>query len=808
MSFDHLIVRDVEGERRVDAHALPLRVGTSGDCELRLPGPGGGPVALLDLLDGIPFVQPVGRSEALTINGETLETSRKLQDGDELRFYGSRIRVATQGEELSLDVRLEDSAYVTRPPEMADADEVPDDEAIAPTAFTRAAETAARIEQHRTSPLKIIVGVGLAVLLLSSYLLFSAKSVQFEIEPVAPDGFNIDGGWFRLPIGDRVLLRKGNYTVGVQKQGYYDVEQSFVVGDEQSMTVNLRMRKKPGRLLVVVDPAVDAVVTVDEGQVGKAPFGPIELEPGPHAVRVEAERFLPFTGIIEMAGLDLLENFNVQLVPRWADVRIESEPPGATIFAGDEEVGVTPATIELLEGSHEVSLSKEGYSAWDGTVVAAPNVAQQLPLITLDPADARLIVNTIPRGANVTVNGRYRGQSPITLSLAPDVDYDIGLSKAGYGVTRRSFRLESNASESVTVDLSARLGTVTVNVTPADATVYVDGRARGKGKTTVRLSSAPHEIEVRRQGHVTWRRTVTPRPGYPQTLTATLRSLEAVAQDSIAKTLKSPAGQTLRRVEPATFSMGASRAEVGRRANEVIRPVTITRPFLISIHEVTNKEFAEYRANHDSGTSIHPSLGADNNPVANVSWADAVQYCNWLSQREGRTPAYRAEFGVWVPVYPLTDGYRLPTEAEWALAIRYGGQKQPSKFPWGENWPPPAEAGNYADRTAIELVPSILPAYDDGYASTAPVGSFKANALGIFDGGGNVAEWVNDFYTVPTPGVTTPAVDPTGPDRGTSHVIRGSSWRHAGVSELRLSYRDFSSEPRVDVGFRVARFAD
>jgi len=435
-------------------------------------------------------------------------------------------------------------------------------------------------------------------------------------------------------------------------------------------------------------------------------------------------------------------------------------------------------------------------------------VGQQLPLITLDPADARLVVNTIPRGANVTVNGRYRGQSPVTLSLAPEVDYDIGLSKAGYGVTRRNLRLESNASESITVDLSARLGTVTVNVSPEDSTVYVDGRARGKGKTTLRLSSAPHSIEVRRQGHVSWRRTVTPRPGYPQTLTATLRSVEAVAQDGIAKILKSPAGQTMRRVEPATFSMGASRAEVGRRANEVIVPVTVTRPFLIGVHEVTNKEFAEYRANHDSGTSLHPSLGADNNPVANISWADAVQYCNWLSQREGRTPAYKAEFGVWVPVYPLTDGYRLPTEAEWTLAIRYGGQKQPSRFPWGTKWPPPENAGNYADRTALELVPSILPAYDDGYASTAPVGSFKANALGIHDGGGNVAEWVNDFYTVPMPGITKPIVDPTGPDRGTSHVIRGSSWRHAGVSELRLSFRDFSSEPRHDVGFRIARFAD
>ena len=64
MSFDHLIIRDVEGERRVDAGQLPLKVGTGSDCTLRLPGPGGAPVALLDLLDGIPFVQPIGRDTA------------------------------------------------------------------------------------------------------------------------------------------------------------------------------------------------------------------------------------------------------------------------------------------------------------------------------------------------------------------------------------------------------------------------------------------------------------------------------------------------------------------------------------------------------------------------------------------------------------------------------------------------------------------------------------------------------------------------------------------------------------------------
>ena len=809
MSFDCLFVRDVEGERRVEARALPLRIGTGADCDLRLPGPGGESVALVDLLDGAPFVQPVGRATSLTINGDTLETSRRLNDGDQLGFFGSRIEIRVDGERLLLDVRLEDSAYVTRPPDLEEADAVPDEEAIAPTAFKRAVETSARLETEHTSPLRYIVGTLLVVLLTASYLLFSAKSVEFEIDPPEPDGFSIDGGWFRLPIGDRMLLRKGNYTVNVQRKGYYDVKQTFRVGDEQSMTVELSMRKKPGLLTVQVEPAAaDAIVTVNESQVGKAPFGPVELQPGDHAISVESQRFLPFKGIVSIPGLDRSEVYAVQLVPRWAEVTIESEPPGARILAGDDEIGVTPATVQLLEGTHEVTLAKDGFAAWDGTVVTQPNVAQSLPLITLQPADARLLVNTIPRGANVTVNGRYRGQSPLTLSLAPEVDYEIGLSKAGYGVTKRSLRLASNASESITVDLSARLGTVTVVVSPEDATVYVDGRPRGKGKTTVRLTSAPHSIEVKRGGYASWKRTVTPRPGYPQTLTATLRSEAAIAADRVAQTVKSPAGQTLRRVEPATFTMGASRAEVGRRANEVIVPVTLTRPFMISIHEVTNKEFAEFRASHDSGASEHVSLAADNNPVANVTWDDAVQYCNWLSQREGRTPVYKYQFGEWVAVYPLSDGYRLPTEAEWVLAIRYAGQQQSRKFPWGAKWPPPKESGNFADRSAIEIVPSILPAYDDGYPSTAAVGTYQPNALGIYDGGGNVAEWVNDYYTVPTPGITTPVVDPTGPPRGTSHVIRGSSWRHAGQSELRLSYRDFGAKARTDVGFRIARFAD
>jgi formylglycine-generating enzyme required for sulfatase activity len=122
--------------------------------------------------------------------------------------------------------------------------------------------------------------------------------------------------------------------------------------------------------------------------------------------------------------------------------------------------------------------------------------------------------------------------------------------------------------------------------------------------------------------------------------------------------------------------------------------------------------------------------------------------------------------------------------------------------------PPPEGSGNFADQSARGIVPNVLPSYSDDYPVTAPVGSFKPSPLGLFDAGGNAAEWVNDIYTVYGTAATAEAVDPTGPATGQYHVIRGSSWRHASISELRYAYRDFGDQGRLDVGFRVARYAD
>jgi formylglycine-generating enzyme required for sulfatase activity len=180
-------------------------------------------------------------------------------------------------------------------------------------------------------------------------------------------------------------------------------------------------------------------------------------------------------------------------------------------------------------------------------------------------------------------------------------------------------------------------------------------------------------------------------------------------------------------------------------------------------------------------------------------------YMNWLSIRDGLQPVYEERQGVWTAVRPLRNGYRLPTEAEWEWAARFAGQPSTQLYPWGGELPPPDRSGNYADLAAGSILPTTLVTYSDGFDVAAPAGAFPANSIGIHDLGGNVTEWVHDFYAVETGVSPTLAIDPLGPETGRFHVVRGSGWRSATVTELRVAYRNYSADAREDLGFRLAR---
>ena len=360
----------------------------------------------------------------------------------------------------------------------------------------------------------------------------------------------------------------------------------------------------------------------------------------------------------------------------------------------------------------------------------------------------------------------------------------------------------------VEIELEPLLVSVRIQVEPEDAELYVNGDLVGQANGTADLVAASQTIEIRSNGFVPYTTEFTPRPGLGQIIRANLKSLEQARIESIAE-VTNAAGQNMKLIFPEgrTFTMGSSRREAGRRPNETLRQVKLERPFYISETETSNEQFRRFDPEHSSGTAAGLTLDNGSQPVVRVSWQQAALFCNWLSEQESLPPFYQVSDGQVVGFDPKSHGYRLPTEAEWAWAARVDADGNSLRYPWGDGLPPPPRAGNFADLGARSALTPVMRDYNDGEIVTAPVGSFTPNRLGLYDLAGNVAEWTHDFYGSVGFSGTVPA-DPLGAETGESHSIRGSSWTHSSITELRLSHRDFGTGPRYDLGFRVARYLE
>jgi len=235
------------------------------------------------------------------------------------------------------------------------------------------------------------------------------------------------------------------------------------------------------------------------------------------------------------------------------------------------------------------------------------------------------------------------------------------------------------------------------------------------------------------------------------------------------------------RVEGGTFPMGSDNGESEEKPAH-----TVTVPsFSIGKYEVTQREYQEVMGTNPSKFKGGLSAPAGNLPVEQVSWFDAIEYCNRRSVKEGLTPAYSGS-GDNITCDWDANGYRLPTEAEWEYAAK-GGSSDPAAY-------------EYAGSNSVDTV-----AWYDGNSEkrTHEVGTKAPNSLGLYDMSGNVWEWCWDWYGSYASG---PQTGPRGASSGSFRVLRGGCWLNS-AQDVRSAHRAYGAPffPNHRLGFRLVR---
>lgn len=684
--------------------------------------------------------------------------------------------------------------------------QVKTNEQLAATRFEPLSEV--RATKQSVSVTQIALAASGLTIGLLLFFLFTARSLTLNIESETPPDFSLSG--LNWSFGEQLLVRPGEYALTVEAEGYHPFEQPVTVTDADTQRLDIALAPLPGTVSVITTP-VGADITLDGLSLGPAPLENILLEAGQYDIAASLPRFQPWQDQIEVVGRSQDQTVQIGLAPDWAHVTFTSTPEDVAAAVDGETTEITPRGVEVLSGDHELTLSAPGFMPLTVPLQIIAGVDQNLGGITLTPADATLSLNSTPPGASVTVDGAFAGLTPLVLPLSPDKPHTVRVSKAGFSASNLSLTLARGDTAERSITLKPELGEVRFVIEPPEANILINNQIAGTGNQTLDLPAVAQRIEVALPGYATFTTEVLPKPGLPQLVNVTLLTEAAARKAAMKSSITTPLGQTLVLVDPSIeaqnpFTMGASRRDPGRRANEVEHAVELRRAFYLASTETTNAQFRQFEATHDSGLIESYSLDRDHQPVAGISWQQAASFCNWLSRLEGLPPFYRENQGIIIGFNPSSTGYRLPSEAEWAFAARVEGDRL-RRFAWGDDFPPTEEVTNVADNTSALVTGRILNGYTDQFVVSAPVGSFPPNHRGLHDMGGNVAEWVHDGYRIPSANAEL-AIDPLGAQRGDNYTIRGGSWALSRLSELRLTFRDYGERGRDDLGFRVARYAE
>jgi formylglycine-generating enzyme required for sulfatase activity len=486
------------------------------------------------------------------------------------------------------------------------------------------------------------------------------------------------------------------------------------------------------------------------------------------------------------------ESVEVALVELPTGVTVRTQPEGARVFVNDVDVGRSPVTVNVpaRDGGYQITAVHAGYRPVERRIVLELGEHEVIDFGELLECTAALDfsvtfaqtpeseVAQLMRELVVDLDGAPVALDAAELQVVPEGVHVVGLRHPMYTSDLQSITVVDREDQTLTYVMRPLPGRIALKLPEA---VEVDVRVDTVSVDMVEHEIAvgvnqPVEVELRMKDHLTmmrrfelkpdqrvvWEVTPVPIPGpeFGQDWTMPYHALK------------------LSWIDAGHFSMGSPMREAGRLPNEgPLTEVQWTRGFWAGSYEVTQAQYFQIM-------EVNPSSVVDANlPVNSVTWEDAQDYCQRLTNQEqaaGRLP----------------DGYvyRLPTEAEWEYAAR-GGTVLP--FAFGDEADP--SDGNFQG-----IYPGNL-AYESKVSEhygSLPVGSYAPNAYGLYDAHGNVAEWTLDRYNGRHRGGAH--VDPEPRDDGRRVAVRGGSWEDFSVRARSAARAEVRPDMKSNsIGFRV-----
>ena len=426
----------------------------------------------------------------------------------------------------------------------------------------------------------------------------------------------------------------------------------------------------------------------------------------------------------------------------------------------------------LPYGTHTYKVEAGGYISKSGSFSVSSGDMAPIS-VSLVPALATVSVTCPTPAVSLYIDKKSVGNVPWSGSLKEGMHL-VEVKKNGYLCQQKTIQLSQQQKLDVAFgELIAIQGNLSVNYKPFGAEVYVDGKKLGQSPRVFNgLLVGNHQVEVRKDGYTTDKKSVTISEGQTMSISGTLASNTAFSSNGYASSSSVSSGGNeisipvkngitidMVKVEAGTFMMGATSEMQNPFDDEKpVHQVILTNNYYMGKYEVTQALWQEVMGSNPS------YFKGDDLPVEQVSWDDCQEFIGKLNSMTGRK-------------------FRLPTEAEWEYAARGGKKSRGYQFSGSSNI---SDVAWYTDNSG---------------SKTHPVGMKQSNELGLYDMTGNVWEWCQDWYGSY---VSSSQTNPTGDVSGPRRVGRGGSWYYnARFCRSSFRYRDDPDRRIYFLGLRL-----